>query len=692
MSKIVFAEIFPILEETLPPLYLYTLEGEDREVARVKGKFFYHLRKSLKGHWVWTQEGILGDNPLEREEGEKFLENLWQKFPDTFGALQGFSPKENWAPSTLERAEFVSRGLLGELEEELQKILRKALPDLGQAQVERIYESRGWVVQEKPALSLSVPSRLISREGLEKLLQKNPDQWVDKAVVVKGATLRGTITALVGPLSEHRKRLLALSQDEAIRQILEKAPDDNPVIRVAAGKGRYEYPSSALHISIGPQDYRLFGISGREVGKVLGMEPEVRVSLIRDISKLLKEKGLVGDSYNSLRYPDLFSSADDLPFEPYLLFGLDQSCRHSPYIFLKNLEAYGMYRSSGETSLPIGVINGSRKPAVQNFLQDFQKTLERLEISPLMGKPETLSRSNQRTIEEALERVMKKKTRPRILLLFLPRMYRPKEEESFFQELKFLNISKDMPIQIIYESFFRREYGLATLVMGALGKTGHLPFVLAKPLEGFDWVVGLDLSGSEKDGRVCAQARYYKNRGEFLDYMLASAPWKGGTLPENLLEKIFPEVDFQNKKVIIHCKGALTPGFADSLKRWGAEIGSSFNLVEILTWSVPRLYSLEKGEVNPPPEGSVLKISDREAFLVSYSPISSGTPKPLYIRTDGEMDLSEALKSILSFTLLHYGLSHPPRLPVTLYNCDQITHLFQSGVLKEGTGTVPIWL
>lgn len=110
----------------------------------------------------------------------------------------------------------------------------------------------------------------------------------------------------------------------------------------------------------------------------------------------------------------------------------------------------------------------------------------------------------------------------------------------------------------------------------------------------------------------------------------------------------------------------------------------------------PRFYGLPEPNLSAqlPPKGSALKLNDYEAFLVSsLPPFASVTPYPLRIRTEPPFRIEEALHSVLTLTLLHYGSLRIPRLPITIHYSDEIAYLALKGIKpKELEGTLPFWL
>jgi argonaute-like protein implicated in RNA metabolism and viral defense len=100
------------------------------------------------------------------------------------------------------------------------------------------------------------------------------------------------------------------------------------------------------------------------------------------------------------------------------------------------------------------------------------------------------------------------------------------------------------------------------------------------------------------------------------------------------------------------------------------------------------------GLVYQPSKGTALRLSDREAFLVSpLPPFSNVTPNPLHLRTSAGFPIEQAIHSVLALTLLHLGSLKSPRLPVAIHYSDEIAYLALQGIKPRNLeGKVPYWL
>jgi argonaute-like protein implicated in RNA metabolism and viral defense len=253
----------------------------------------------------------------------------------------------------------------------------------------------------------------------------------------------------------------------------------------------------------------------------------------------------------------------------------------------------------------------------------------------------------------------------------------------------------------VYASTINNPYALANIILGIVGKTGSVPFVLANRMEYADLIVGIDTASHHKKRlagsiNVPASARIYFSDGQFLRYVIHDAPLEGETIPESTLQSLFPSREFSGKRVVIHRDGYFRGGEKQALRNWAHKIGAEFFFVEVIKTGAPRLYLYSKSsqKILQPPKGSMFKISETEAFLVSsLPPFTKATPQPLHIRTELPFTIEKAAYSILCLTLLHYGSLYPPRLPVTIHYSDKIAYLVLSGIKpKNLEGDIPFWL
>ena len=228
-----------------------------------------------------------------------------------------------------------------------------------------------------------------------------------------------------------------------------------------------------------------------------------------------------------------------------------------------------------------------------------------------------------------------------------------------------------------------------------------MPYVLADPITYADLIVGLDVSRRKKrnlSGTINAagMARIYFANGELMRYNIREATLEGEIVPPHILQDIFPQSDFADKKIIVHRDGNLPEPEKEVLMKWGDEIGATFYFVEVIKSGCPRLYgTMGQKKVIKAPKGSIFTFSETEALLVSseFPDSLKATPQPIRVCAHPPFPLKEALHSVLSLTLLHYGSVRPPRLPVTTHYANKISSMASRGLRPEDRdGKVPYWL
>jgi argonaute-like protein implicated in RNA metabolism and viral defense len=244
-----------------------------------------------------------------------------------------------------------------------------------------------------------------------------------------------------------------------------------------------------------------------------------------------------------------------------------------------------------------------------------------------------------------------------------------------------------------------KPYAIANIVLGVLGKTGNTPFVLADPLPYANLVVGIDIARERKRSlagtiNATAMARIYFDNGQFLQYVIHDSPLEGETVPEHVLQALFPSSIFRGKQVVIHRDGYFRGGEKEDLSSWSQKIGATFHLVEVIKTGAPRLYAMHEGHFQQPAKSSAFKLSNNEAFMISsLPPFTNATPQPLRIRTEGGFPVEQGIHSVLSLTLVHHGSLRPPRLPVDIHYSDKIAYLALRGIKpRDLEGNIPYWL
>lgn len=696
----IFTEVFKINNSINGKLKAHSLDQRGIP-SKIGGKLSYQLRNKFKGHWVWANNKIISDQSVPEKELKDFLEELWLKYPDTYKDLLDIVPVEDWKADTYSKAKYIVNGLISDHEKSLTSILTSDIRDLGKANVERKVEMRSWIIGRSPATSLSISSNLIYKDDLEQYLKKttNKDEIIGLSVADKFSSLKGEVVEIVGTLKDHRKKLLILSGNLQMQNYLKKAPDDELVVRVTSfsyKRDNYYYAVGALRIILLMENLKPFGINPRLAQKNLLINPKNRFDMVQKIHHYLSNQNLLGINYNSEDHPGHFFTSKSINFTPQLKFGGNKIVSYNEKDLLRYLQNYGIYRRSdklSDSTIRIGVIDAIRSGRIKNYIAKLNTEITRIGFKLETVNKVQISDYSHATLENVILNIMDHQ--PHIIIPFFPF----DKEGIIYNRFKAFTIGKDIASQAIYENTLDKHYAIGNILLGIIGKTGNIPYVLGNELEYADYVVGMDIARERKKnlpGTINSTAitRVYLRNGEFLKYVIHDASIEGETIPDDVLISLFPSQEFKDRKVVIHRDGYFRGNEKKVLLEWAENIEAKFSLVEVIKTGTPRIYRRKNGSIIYPEKGDGFKLSNREAFLVSSLPaFRSGTPQPLHIKTDSSLTIENAAHSVLSLTLLHYGSLRPPRLPVTIHYSDKIAYLALRGIKpKSLEGNIPFWL
>jgi len=696
-----YAEVFPIRIESLPKLYAYSIETKGDKSA-IGGKLAYRLRREQSGHYAWTRNQIVTDRILEPERIDELLEKLWKEQPENFGDLVALHETAGWHPSPQSQADFVAQGLFLDIEPNIQQFLKTKNVDLGNATIERYLEKRGWEVQNSPAISISISSHLLYKKPLNEYVQAIDDLNRLEGIFVadRTSTLKGEIVEIVGKVADHRKRLLANTAREEMQEIIQNADENEIVVRIASGRKEYDYPISALKIVLRGGDYSRFNIDSRRALNALRIEPRHRSELVMAIADIVKSKGIISNAYNSKDSKELFSYK--IYSERRIRYGNNSIVAYNERPVLEHLQKFGLYRIAdrfkNNQEIKVQIIDAVPSVYKSRFYDSLKKELRSVGFSLEIQGIENLSDIARFELENTIDKIDTPDLD--LILAFLPDDINYDEDElEPYYDFKSITVRRGIPSQAIFASTIDNKYALGNIVLGILGKTGNIPFVFAEPLSYSDMVVGIDIARQKKTrlpGSMSATAiaRIYFGNGELLRYAIYDTPLEGETIPESVLRSLFPIKDFKEKNVVIHRDGHFRGKEKQALLEWAKKIGATFYLVEILKSGTPRLYGISQNRATSAPKGSAFILNPYEALVVSSSPQTpNATAQPLRIRSEPPFSIEQAIDSVLSLTLLHYGSLLPPRLPVTIHYSDKIAYFALRGIKpRDLEGQVPFWL
>lgn len=721
-------DVFPIYFDTDQyPLTAYNIVAEN--AVEVGAKFAYRVRKLRETPCAW----IKGENILVVPQSfgyqdlRSMLQETWEMQLEDFGLIQDFQQQENWLPSANVLAEFVANAIFDDVKHLTKNPLGGKARTFGRVRVVRKPHLKGIVVDGTPALQITVTSPMSSTQTLMEFFEshgKNFDKI--KGIDAKCKDTIGTVKEIVGNLEQHRARLKSYKPASYDATLLDTLPDEHPIVAIKPSHSRnsYHYPMQVLKIVVDMGNMSRLGLSNKEINDVTGylkISPDNRrpiiIRIVNALSAFLKAKfGAIslGEAFNN---PNLFIDSKELKYSEERRFGDRVAVVQRDTQLISTIKKGSLYRKNDTLDtmsvvvidLVTHTVNHPLRKDRNEQLKRFMNTLSRLGTTmeramdpiQIVEKGTTEQRNK---LQKALREVVEK--RPDLVILYLPdsdRQQANDDRTSLYNTAKRECIKAGIPSQVIMESNIGNNWADDNILMGILGKTGNIPYVLAHPLAYTDLVVGLDVSRRPKSNNsgtmgMAALSRVYTNEGQMLGYAVSGASVDGEIIPQHILERILPYEEFKGKRVIVHRDGRFVGRELNDLINWGKSIGAEFLPVEVVKSGVARIYKNTNGAIQQADKGTAFLLSDSSAYLVSSPPPSGrngafSTARPLEINSFSSLTIQEALHSVLALTLLHYGSVRSPRLPVSTHASDKIADFLTRDIRPEVTrGDVPFWL
>lgn len=707
-SPTLISQVFPISRAALPHLRAYQVEVNDGgELHEIGGGLSYRAYRhdSLSGTWVWSQQsrrlltdaGSLGEEPLQ-----SLVESCWESGEKKYHALHGITPDPGFEMTAQAQADFVAGGLWHRVKKRVQDQLGYLEEKIDPVHIERRCRRRARVIEGRPALQLSVTSKMTHQDTLREHLDRNPDaDLLGLAVEDRIGGMSGTIEEIVGKVSEHRQRLLSFSLSEEMVTVIEAAGEEVKVVGVepfGGAEDQYDYVVDALDIVVQTEHYERLNVP-TEVQNRLTLSPARRASAIRSAAYPLKDRGIIGDAFSSRSAPEVFGTGQAVGYEPRRKLA-DDSIHEGEEVPVRSMKGKGLVEKppavEEESSLRVAVLSAGVPLQKSSFGTQLQRKLGALQLPQMQVKSRTVE-PEASAVRNALSQI-NEDLAPHVLIAVLPNPGSGTGE--LYVALKQSGAQADLPSQVITEDTLGNRYAIDNIALGIVGKMGGVPYVLGSPLSYADRVVGLDIARTEKkrtEGTmsVAASTHHFGSDGRLRYYATHQTSVEGETLPPDVLRRLFPREEYSGKRILVHRDGPFQGDEAETLEALGEEIGASFYLVEILKQGAPRLYEILDGNVEQISKGSYLRASDRDAFVASTPPpFDKSTAQPLQVQVrGGNLPVERAAHSVLAFTLMHYGSVRPPRLPVTIHYSDKIAKLLMKGIHPPApAGTKPYWL
>ncbi|GHO94645.1 hypothetical protein KSF_046930 [Reticulibacter mediterranei] len=724
-------ELFPINPAKIPPLVAYVLDVHGGEPTELGARLACRCNDMFPGCWLWTEHRLVTNHAVTEAQFQQLLSSLWKSMPTTFGCIHAIQQDSTFQVSAQVQADFVAHYL--STKAKVRKHMLHSLANYHQKlseylTIRRICTPRGWVVDGRPALALSMTSEIVVNQNLRAYARQlaDPEQLKGLLVLDRNRKCKGQIVDVYKDrASAHRERLLNLTLNHVTRTLIEKAEDDELVVQMRPGKALadnqakkpLDYVASALQVVARVEDASQFGVKTQALLQRLRLSPEDRSQMISAVAAVLRRIELIQPAFTSEKHTSSFLRPADYDFVPHVLVGGNHLVKEETMV-LAQLRRYGFYQRSAAfpegTPIRVGLLLGvpDHRLQIRAFLNNLQKECQVFKFPLRFVGHASLELFTRVALERAIGYL--KEQQPDIILALLPERVREQIElsrDEGYLSVKDVTVVRGIPNQVVYAATLSKTDAVPNIALGLLCKVGNVPFRLAEPLQYTDVVVGIDIARMNKarlagSMNTLATTHIYQNSEPALKYAVHQVLIEGETIPEQTLQQFFPAEQFAGLRVLVHRDGWFRGNERAALKAWGQQIGATFFLVEVVKSGAPRLYhwmpvsdGQQKGQQQPcqwlqPAKGSAFRLSDQAAFLVSsLPPFKKATPYPLYIRAEAPLSIEHALHSVLSLTLLHYGSLLAPRLPVTTHYSDKMASLALRGIRPPtAEGTDPYWI
>jgi len=728
-------DVFPFeFDLSKSPLIAYSLNAPNPDEAG--GVYAARVRKisKLPAIWLRGHNCLIVSAHFTMDKAISLLDTLHQM---NLEALQNTTDIElipDLEITSAHIAQYVAEGVLDLADDAINIAFNSQNKRIAKVQITRQAHFKGLAPDATTsALQIIVRSSMSSVDALSDYLSTYGENQAKEAQLeIKCRKTTGTFDGVVGTLDSQydnnmtwRQFLKSLNPSDYPSSWLDTLPGDHAVVALKPnyGKKRYCYPIKALKIVVSTANLSRFTQTDNErktISAELKMPPFKRHQMIQTVWQALQgyftEQKLpirLLPAYNQSNHPTRFAMMKDLDFNQSLRFAKGTVSIQKDSDILPALQKQGIFHISTPT-IRVAVVDAvygeNHRTERHNQLLRMKTSFESLgitlqSVTNYLYANEIEQQKQRSQLRSMLRQAIQ--ATPDVILIYLPEADRKQhssdDASSLYNVTKAVTIGAGVASQVIYENTIANAYADANIIMGILGKTGNIPYVLAQPLDFVDVVVGLDI-GRRKMGNggslnVGAMSRVYLNDGHLLGYNLAGGSIVDGeTIPQTVLENIFPPEEFGGKRVIIHRDGRFPIPELESLMQWGDIIQAQFFPIEVTKSGTPRMYQILNGKIDQTNKQTVFYLDEQTAFIVTSPPpafkgVAKTTAQPLKIRNLSRLTLEQALLSVSNLTLLHYGSVRPPRLPVSTHASDKIAGFYLRDIRPQQTkGNKPFWL
>lgn len=484
---------------------------------------------------------------------------------------------------------------------------------------------------------------------------------------------------------------------------VENLPDDTNVVKVKLKNGSElpYYPQALKPI-----------LTREQVGKIdLEFSNSIEPYVKRNMSNRLKlDEDFINDiavleQINNLKFETITCNIQELGYKkghvnlPQLICGSNKKieCGEEYKVF-----NYGFYRKpvneikigyifpSGKENLlkavgnaivsfaKYGMYQGKKDQYIANGLLNIQSKVQAQEAYEIGDITDYKRAANRLKKVEGID----------IIIAIIPDGI---DEDGPYNPFKIIWAKANIPSQMISirtaEMFAREKKGAKTsryylhnIVLGILGKTGGIPWIVRDMPGEVDLFVGLDVATVAKGIHYPACSVVFDKYGRLLGFYKPSTPQQGEKIATKILQDIFDQVilEYEDKfgatpkNIVIH-----RDGFSNENDDWykcyfkSKEI--EYSIIEVRKNISSKIMIVENGQVANPTMGYCI-YNNWKGYLVTTNIVGKkGSPNPILIEKKcGNLTMAKILTQIMYLSQLHVGSTHKMRLPITTGYADKI--------------------
>jgi len=540
-------DIFPVeYDLKRHPLAAYRLSSSNPDEAG--GVFAARVRKlsKLPGVWLRGHNCLVTSAQFTLAMAKDLLKQLHQMALPTLQNTTAIESMSDWQVTPAIIAQYVAEGILDLAYDAVSEVLKGEQVIIGKVQVLWQAQFKGLVVDgTMPAIQIIVRSVMSSSQSLDDYLrQYGADKAKASGLAIKCRTISGTFDGIIGKLDDltsggmsHRNRLKGYNPTDYPATWLDSLPSDHLVIALKPNYGKtiYQYPIKALKMVVSMANLHQFTqvrTEQRDIAGHLKLPPAKRHELIQTVWKTsqdyFNEQRIsiqLAPAYTQQSHPQLFSTATELGFKPDLRFANRIISINQDSEMLPALQKGRVFRLATPTikmaivdAIPTETHIQQRLNQLTRLRDQFggmQVTLKR--ATDLLRVTETEPSKQRAKVRQVLKEAMAAK--PDVVLIYLPSSdrdaHRADDPSSLYNVAKEVTIGAGIASQVVYQKTLETDYADANIIMGILGKTGNIPYVLANPLPFADVIIGLDIGRRKLHNggslNIGAMSRVYLN-------------------------------------------------------------------------------------------------------------------------------------------------------------------------------------